>query len=81
LAYDVTGYMLHHLFKAHYPSVKSAKIIFDKSTGLSKCYGFVQFGDVDEQIQALTKMNGAYCSTRPMRIGPVPKKKSMYPNV
>lgn len=78
LAYNVTGYMLHHVFKARYPSVKSAKIIFDKFTGLSKCYGFVQFGDVDEQIQALTEMNGAYCSTRPMRIGPVPKKKNSF---
>ncbi|PWZ40391.1 Polyadenylate-binding protein RBP45 [Zea mays] len=81
LAYNVTGYMLHHVFKARYPSVKSAKIIFDKFTGLSKCYGFVQFGDVDEQIQALTEMNGAYCSTRPMRIGPVPKKKSAYATI
>lgn len=78
LAYDVTEYMLHHLFKARYPSVKSAKIIFDKFTGRSKCYGFVQFGDANEKIQALTEMNGAYCSTRPMRIGPTPNKKSTY---
>lgn len=78
LAYDVTEYMLHHLFKTRYPSVKSAKIIFDRFTGRSKCYGFVQFGDVNEQTQALTEMNGAYCSTRPMRIGPVPNKKSTH---
>jgi len=79
LSYDVTEYMLHHLFKTRYPSVKSAKIIFDRFTGRSKCFGFVQFGDVNEQTQALTEMNGAYCSTRPMRIGPVPNKKSTYP--
>ncbi|PVH63313.1 hypothetical protein PAHAL_2G002100 [Panicum hallii] len=75
LAYDVTEYMLHHLFKSRYPSVKSAKVIFDKLTGRSKCYGFVHFGDVNEHAQAMTEMNGAYCSTRPMRIAPAPNKK------
>ncbi|XP_066398436.1 polyadenylate-binding protein RBP45-like [Miscanthus floridulus] len=80
LSYDVTEYMLHHLFKTRYPSVKSAKIIFDRFTGRSKCFGFVQFGDVNEQTQALTEMNGAYCSTRPMRIGPVPNKKNFFHN-
>ncbi|TKW29949.1 hypothetical protein SEVIR_2G002400v4 [Setaria viridis] len=75
LAYDVTEYMLHHLFKSRYPSVKSAKVIFDKLTGRSKGYGFVRFGDANEHVQAMTEMNGAYCSTRPMRIGPAPNKK------
>ncbi|CAL5034221.1 unnamed protein product [Urochloa decumbens] len=76
LAYDVTEYMLHHLFKTRYPSVKSAKVIFDKLTGRSKGYGFVRFGDANEQAQAMTEMNGAYCSTRPMRIGPAPNRKN-----
>ncbi|KAG0541276.1 hypothetical protein BDA96_02G003600 [Sorghum bicolor] len=80
LAYDVTEYMLHHLFKTRYASVKRAKIIVDRFTGRSKGYGFVQFGDVNEQTQALTEMNGAYCSTRPMRIGPVPNKKNFSHN-
>ncbi|KAL6880437.1 hypothetical protein ACP4OV_012002 [Aristida adscensionis] len=75
LATDVTNFMLYHLFKSRYPSVKSAKIIFDKVTGHSKCYGFVDFGDAIECRQAMNEMNGAYCSTRPMRIGPVPNKK------
>ena len=78
LAYDVTEYMLHHLFKSRYPSVKSAKVIFDKLTGRSKCYGFVRFGDVYEHAQAMTEMNGAYCSTRPMRIGPALNKKGTH---
>ncbi|KAJ1287325.1 hypothetical protein BS78_02G001100 [Paspalum vaginatum] len=80
LAYDVTEYMLHHLFKARYPSVKGAKVIFDRLTGRSKGYGFVHFGDVNEQMQAMTEMNGAYCSTRPMRIGPAPNKKTFVHN-
>ncbi|WVZ61437.1 hypothetical protein U9M48_011307 [Paspalum notatum var. saurae] len=80
LSYDVTEYMLHHLFKTRYPSVKGAKVIFDRLTGRSKGYGFVHFGDVNEQMQAMTEMNGAYCSTRPMRIGPAPIKKNFAHN-
>ncbi|KAK3124229.1 hypothetical protein QOZ80_7BG0583600 [Eleusine coracana subsp. coracana] len=75
LAFNVTDFMLQHLFKSRYPSVKSAKVIFDKDTGRNKGYGFVEFGDANELRQAMTEMDGAYCSTRPMRIRPVPNKK------
>jgi RNA recognition motif-containing protein len=78
LAFDVTPFMLQHLFKTRYPSVKSAKVIYDKETGHSKGYGFVAFGDANEHSQAMTEMNGAYCSTRPMRIGPAPNKRGAY---
>ncbi|GJN24231.1 hypothetical protein PR202_gb11962 [Eleusine coracana subsp. coracana] len=78
LAFNVTDFMLQHLFKSRYPSVKSAKVIFDKDTGRNKGYGFVEFGDANELRQAMTEMDGAYCSTRPMRIRPVPNKKSAY---
>ncbi|KAK3124270.1 hypothetical protein QOZ80_7BG0584180 [Eleusine coracana subsp. coracana] len=74
LAFDVTAFMLQHLFKSRYYSVKSAKVIYDIS-GRSKGYGFVSFGDANECRQAMIEMNGAYYSTRPMRIGPVPGKK------
>uniref|UniRef100_A0A0A9GMV4 RRM domain-containing protein n=1 Tax=Arundo donax TaxID=35708 RepID=A0A0A9GMV4_ARUDO len=72
--------MLHHLFKTRYPSVMGAKVIFDKVTGCSKSYGFVSFGDVNEYVQAMTEMDGAYCSTRPMRIRPAPNKKKPFYN-
>ncbi|KAG8081215.1 hypothetical protein GUJ93_ZPchr0007g5907 [Zizania palustris] len=80
LAYDVTDFMLHHVFKSRYPSVKSAKVIWDRVTGRSKGYGFVLFGDVNEHRQAMTEMNGAYCSTMPMRIRPAPDKKILSHN-
>ncbi|PNT77230.1 hypothetical protein BRADI_1g59700v3 [Brachypodium distachyon] len=73
LAFDVTDFMLHHVFKSRYPSVKHAKIAWDHFNGRSKGYGFVVFGDVNERRQAMTEMNGAYCSTRPMRVGPATK--------
>lgn len=77
LAADVTDTMLHELFASKYPSVKAAKVVIDANTGRSKGYGFVRFGDDNERTQAMTEMNGVYCSTRPMRIGPATPRKSI----
>ncbi|XP_040998494.1 polyadenylate-binding protein RBP47C-like [Juglans microcarpa x Juglans regia] len=79
LAADVTDSLLHETFASRYPSVKAAKVVFDANTGRSKGYGFVRFGDDNERSQALTEMNGAYCSSRPMRVGAAtPRKSSGY---
>ncbi|CAI9104369.1 OLC1v1003026C1 [Oldenlandia corymbosa var. corymbosa] len=80
LASDVTDTLLHETFASKYPSVKGAKVVVDPNTGRSKGYGFVRFGDENERTQAMTEMNGAYCSSRPMRIGvATPKKASTQP--
>uniref|UniRef100_A0A7N0ZQ91 RRM domain-containing protein n=1 Tax=Kalanchoe fedtschenkoi TaxID=63787 RepID=A0A7N0ZQ91_KALFE len=76
LAADVNDSLLHETFANRYPSVKAAKVVFDANTGRSKGYGFVRFGDENERTQAMTEMNGIYCSSRPMRIGPATPKKS-----
>ncbi|XP_012454506.1 polyadenylate-binding protein RBP45B isoform X1 [Gossypium raimondii] len=76
LAADVTDYMLQETFRAHFPSVKGAKVVIDRITGRTKGYGFVRFGDETEYNRAMTEMNGAFCSTRPMRIGPATNKKT-----
>ncbi|KAI6690549.1 hypothetical protein NL676_027377 [Syzygium grande] len=75
LAADVTDHTLQETFRAHYQSVKGAKIVIDRTTGRSKGYGFVRFADETEQSRAMTEMNGMYCSSRPMRIGPAANKK------
>ncbi|KAF5178598.1 Polyadenylate-binding protein rbp45 [Thalictrum thalictroides] len=77
LASDVTDYMLQETFRGAYPSVKGAKVVTDRITGRSKGYGFVKFADGNEQMRAMTEMNGQFCSTRPMRIGPATNKKNM----
>lgn len=77
LAADVTDYLLQETFKAVYSSVKGAKVVNDRMTGRSKGYGFVKFGDEAEQLHAMTEMNGRYCSSRPMRIGPAANKKTV----
>ncbi|KAG1368298.1 Polyadenylate-binding protein RBP45 [Cocos nucifera] len=76
LASDVTDYLLQETFKNRYSSVKGAKVVTDRITGRSKGYGFVRFGDLNEQTRAMTEMNGVYCSSRPMRIGPAANKKA-----
>lgn len=75
LASDVTDYVLQETFRVHYPSIKGAKVVTDRTTGRSKGYGFVRFGDEGEQVRAMSEMNGMFCSTRPMRIGPAATKK------
>ncbi|VFQ91802.1 unnamed protein product [Cuscuta campestris] len=74
LAAEVTDDCLAETFKATYSSVKGAKVVTDRETGLSKGYGFVRFGDESDQLRAMTEMNGAMCLTRPMRIGPAANK-------
>ena len=82
LAFDDTEDLLQESFKAVYPSVKRAKVITEKNTGLSKGCGFVTFGDQNEQTRAITEMNGKFCSSRPMRIGPAMKKQTpAYPQL
>ena len=76
LAADVTDSLLHETFASVYPSVKAAKVVFDANTGRSKGYGFVRFGDDNQRTQAMTQMNGVYCSSRPMRIGAATPRKS-----
>ncbi|XP_062077725.1 polyadenylate-binding protein RBP45C-like [Humulus lupulus] len=75
LAADVTDYTLQETFRSVYHSVKGAKVVTDRATGRSKGYGFVRFGDESDQLRAMNEMNGQYCSSRPMRIGPAATKK------
>ncbi|KAJ4837429.1 Polyadenylate-binding protein rbp45 [Turnera subulata] len=77
LAADVTDYQLQETFKNVYSSVKGAKVVTDRFTGRSKGYGFVRFGNEAEQQRAMIEMNGQYCSTRQMRIGPAATKKPL----
>ncbi|KAF8843118.1 hypothetical protein BDN67DRAFT_1009180 [Paxillus ammoniavirescens] len=55
-------------------SCKSAKIMLDPVTGVSRGYGFVRFTDETDQQRALIEMHGLYCLSRPMRISPATAK-------
>ncbi|CAG8953521.1 hypothetical protein HYFRA_00009978 [Hymenoscyphus fraxineus] len=74
---EVNEYVLVSLFQARFPSCKSAKIMTDPISGMSRGYGFVRFAEEQDQQRALTEMQGVYCGNRPMRISTAtPKNKS-----
>ncbi|RQM07308.1 hypothetical protein DH86_00001007 [Scytalidium sp. 3C] len=74
---EVNEYVLVSLFQARFPSCKSAKIMTDPISGMSRGYGFVRFSEEGDQQRALTEMQGVYCGNRPMRISTAtPKNKS-----
>ncbi|KAK8163879.1 mRNA binding post-transcriptional regulator [Phyllosticta citrichinensis] len=74
---EVNEYVLVSLFQNKYPSCKSAKIMTDPISGMSRGYGFVRFSEESEQQRALNEMQGVYCGNRPMRISTAtPKNKS-----
>jgi RNA recognition motif-containing protein len=73
---EVNEFVLVSLFQGKYNSVKSAKIMTDPVSGMSRGYGFVRFTDPRDQERALTEMQGVYCGNRPMRISTAtPKNK------
>jgi len=47
---------LHKLF-THYGLVTTVKVIFDHSTGKSKCYGFVEMPNNNEAHEALQELD------------------------
>ncbi|KAF2206093.1 RNA-binding domain-containing protein [Delitschia confertaspora ATCC 74209] len=74
---EVNEFVLVSLFQNKFPSCKSAKIMSDPVTGMSRGYGFVRFTEESDQQRALTEMQGVYCGNRPMRISTAtPKNKS-----
>jgi RNA recognition motif-containing protein len=84
---DVNEHVLLGIFQNKYRSCKSAKIMTDPITGMSRGYGFVRFSDAAEQERSLTEMQGVYCGNRPMRIstatpknrgGPAPGAMGMH---
>jgi RNA recognition motif-containing protein len=56
LSPSITGEELQELF-SQYGEVASAKVIFDKETGNSKGYGFVEMPNTDEAKSAIDALN------------------------
>ncbi|HMP31194.1 MAG TPA: RNA-binding protein [Saprospiraceae bacterium] len=56
LNYETEESSLREAFEA-YGEVDSVKIIFDRETGRSKGYGFVEMGDVTEGNNAINGLN------------------------
>ena len=57
LPYSVNDTQLNEMF-ASYGEITSATVIFDKMSGRSKGFGFVEFADEAAAAEALAGMNG-----------------------
>jgi RNA recognition motif-containing protein len=67
LSYNTTEDSLRNLF-SQYGSVTSAKIIFDRESGNSKGFGFVEMGTDDEASAAIAGTNGNDLDGRQLRV-------------
>jgi RNA recognition motif-containing protein len=67
LSYNTTEDGLRNLF-SNYGTVASAKIIFDRDTGNSKGFGFIEMGSDDEASAAIEGTNGHEFEGRQLRV-------------
>jgi len=67
LSYNTTEDGLRNLFSG-FGSVTSAKIIFDRETGNSKGFGFIEMSTDEEAAAAITGTNGRELEGRQLRV-------------
>jgi RNA recognition motif-containing protein len=67
LSYNTTEDGLRGLF-SQFGNVVSAKIIFDRETGNSKGFGFIEMGSDDEASAAINGTNGHEFEGRQIRV-------------
>ena len=76
LPQNVTSERLRAMFES-YGQVVDAKIIMDRDTGKSKCYGFVEMADADGAKSAIDSLNGIQMEGREILVkesDPAPPK-------
>ena len=67
LSYNTTEDGLRNLFSG-YGTVASAKIIFDRESGNSKGFGFIEMSSDEEAAAAITGTNGKEYEGRQLRV-------------
>jgi len=67
LSYSTTEDGLRSLF-ADFGNVTSAKIVFDRETGNSKGFGFIEMGTDEEATAAIAGTNGREFKGRQLRV-------------
>ena len=67
LSYNTTEDGLRNLFSG-YGTVASAKIIFDRESGNSKGFGFIEMSSDEEAAAAITGTNGKEHEGRQLRV-------------
>ena len=67
LSYNTTEDGLRNLF-SEFGSVASSKIIFDRESGNSKGFGFIEMSSDEEANAAIAGTNGRECDGRKLRV-------------
>jgi cold-inducible RNA-binding protein len=67
LTFDVGNSDLEEMFAPH-GSVRSAQVIMDRDTGLSKGFGFVEMSADGEATAAISALNGRDFKGRPLTV-------------
>lgn len=67
LAYTITGAELKSAF-ADCRGLTGARVIFDKESGRSRGFGFVEFDDAARAEAAVSRMNGVELGGRELRV-------------
>ncbi len=67
LPYQTSEEELGEIFGS-YGEVDSVKIIFDRGTGRSKGFGFVEMGDDEAAKQAISELDGKEIGGRNLRV-------------
>ncbi|MDR1597119.1 MAG: RNA-binding protein [Treponema sp.] len=67
LSYNTTEDALRNLF-SEFGNVASSKIIFDRETGNSKGFGFIEMGSDEEANAAIAGTNGHEFEGRQLRV-------------
>lgn len=78
---DIDEKTLIKIFDMYGFTVKTAKIIKDKSTGFSRGFGFVTIEDRKEAERAISKLNGQFFESSRMTVKeakPHPQKRDAY---
>jgi RNA recognition motif-containing protein len=67
LSYNTTEDGLRNLFSGS-GTVASVKIIFDRETGSSKGFGFIEMSTDEEAVKAISETNGHELDGRQLRV-------------
>jgi cold-inducible RNA-binding protein len=67
LSYSTSDGVLQAAFSAH-GEVLSASIVFDRASGRSRGFGFVEFAKIEDATRAIEAMNGALVDGRAVAV-------------
>ncbi|KAJ2306918.1 hypothetical protein IWW54_004573 [Coemansia sp. RSA 2705] len=76
LAPEVTDVQLAHEFRCRYASARTAKVVTDPITQLSRGFGFMRFGDDADRQRALVEMQGHVIGSRAIRVSAATPKRT-----